>query len=129
MEISDWFPHIGSCADDIAFIRSMWTTDDNHGAQVQFHSGRHMLDPREPTLGAWVTYGLGVDDRQPADLREHGAALLRRARRPLPRPGVRRGESASVDPKNPLAFAAPEIADRPGGAGRASSRSSTSSTS
>jgi hypothetical protein len=37
----------------------MWTTDNNHGAQVQFHSGRHMLDPRVPTLGAWVNYGLG----------------------------------------------------------------------
>ena len=59
VEISDWFPHIGSCADDIAFIRSMWTTDNNHGAQVQFHSGRHMLDPRVPTIGAWLNYGLG----------------------------------------------------------------------
>jgi len=59
VEISDWFPQIGSCADDIAFIRSMWTTDNNHGAQVQFHSGRHMLDPRVPTLGAWINYGLG----------------------------------------------------------------------
>ena len=59
MEISDWFPHMGSCADDLAVVRSMWTTDDNHGAQVQFHSGRHMLDGRHPTIGAWVTYGLG----------------------------------------------------------------------
>ena len=59
VEISDWFPNIGSCADDIAFIRSMWTTDNNHGAQVQFHSGRHMLDPRVPTIGAWINYGLG----------------------------------------------------------------------
>lgn len=59
IEISDWFPHIGSCADDIAFVRSMWTTDNNHGAQVQFHSGRHMLDPRAPTIGAWINYGLG----------------------------------------------------------------------
>jgi len=59
IEISDWFPHIGSCADDIAFVRSMWTTDNNHGAQVQFHSGRHMLDPRVPTIGAWINYGLG----------------------------------------------------------------------
>jgi hypothetical protein len=57
LEISDWFPHIGSCADQIAIIRSMWTTDDNHGAQVQFHSGRHMLDGRFPTIGAWVTTG------------------------------------------------------------------------
>ena len=59
IEISDWFPNIGSCADDIAFIRSMWTSDNNHGAQVQFHSGRHFLDPRVPTIGAWINYGLG----------------------------------------------------------------------
>jgi hypothetical protein len=60
IEVSDWFPHIGSCADDIAFIRSLWTTDNNHGAQVQFHSGRHVLDPRVPTIGAWINYGLGT---------------------------------------------------------------------
>ena len=60
IEISNWFPNIGNCADEIAVIRSMWTTDDNHGAQVQFHSGRHMLEPRAPTIGAWITYGLGT---------------------------------------------------------------------
>jgi hypothetical protein len=38
----------------------MYTTDDNHGAQTQFHSGRHMLDGEFPTLGAWVHYGLGT---------------------------------------------------------------------
>ena len=59
IEVSDWFPQIGSCADEIAFIRSMWTSDNNHGAQVQFHSGRHFLDPRVPTIGAWINYGLG----------------------------------------------------------------------
>lgn len=57
--VSDFFPHIGSCVDDLSIVRSMWTTDDNHGAQVQFHSGRHMLDGRFPTIGAWVNYGLG----------------------------------------------------------------------
>ena len=60
IEVSDWFPHIGSCIDDIAVLRGMWTTDDNHGAQVQFHSGRHTLDGRFPTIGSWVTYGLGT---------------------------------------------------------------------
>jgi hypothetical protein len=60
IEISDWFPHTGSIVDDISIVRSMWTTDDNHGAQVQFHSGRHMLDPRVPTIGAWITWGLGT---------------------------------------------------------------------
>jgi hypothetical protein len=59
VEISDWFPHIGSCADEIAFLRGMWTTDNNHGAQVQFASGRHMLEPRVPTIGAWATFGMG----------------------------------------------------------------------
>src|SRR3954463_16665803 len=44
MPVSDYFPHIGSCADDLAVVRSMYTTDDNHGAQTQFHSGRHVLD-------------------------------------------------------------------------------------
>ncbi len=112
-EISDWFPNIGSCVDDLSIIRSMWTTDNNHGAQVQFHSGRHMLDPRVPTIGAWVHYGLGsLNDSLPQfitmgsrffDVRDghylgpaHDAVQLK------------------VDPKNPLAFAKPEekITDR-----------------
>ncbi|HVW01506.1 MAG TPA: DUF1501 domain-containing protein, partial [Planctomycetaceae bacterium] len=66
VEISDWFPHLQTCVDDIAFVRSMYTTDDNHGAQTQFHSGRHMLDGEYPTLGAWVHYGLGsLNDNLP----------------------------------------------------------------
>lgn len=66
IELSDWVPHIGSCVDDIAIVRSMYTTDDNHGAQTQFHSGRHMLDGEFPTLGAWVHYGLGsLNDNLP----------------------------------------------------------------
>jgi len=60
IEISDWWPCLGECVDDIALVRSMYTTDDNHGAQTQFHSGRHMLDGEFPTLGAWVHYGLGT---------------------------------------------------------------------
>ena len=59
MEISDWFPRIARNADRIALVRSMYTTDSNHGAQTQFHSGRHNLDGDFPNLGAWVHYGLG----------------------------------------------------------------------
>lgn len=66
IELSDWVPHMGQCIDDLAVVRSMWTTDDNHGAQTQFHSGRHMLDGEFPTLGAWVHYGLGsINDDLP----------------------------------------------------------------
>ncbi len=60
IEVSDWFPHIGKQVDKLAIVRSMWTTDSNHGAQTQFHSGRHVNDGQFPTLGAWVHYGLGT---------------------------------------------------------------------
>jgi hypothetical protein len=64
--LSDWWPCLAECVDDIALVRSMYTTDDNHGAQTQFHSGRHMLDGEFPTLGAWVHYGLGsLNDNLP----------------------------------------------------------------
>lgn len=66
MEISDWFPHIARHADRLAVVRSMYTTDSNHGAQAQFHTGRNMLDGEFPTLGAWVHYGLGsLNDNLP----------------------------------------------------------------
>ena len=66
IEISDWFPHIASQVDKLAIVRSMWTTDSNHGAQTQFHSGRHQNDGDFPNLGAWVHYGLGsLNDNLP----------------------------------------------------------------
>jgi hypothetical protein len=58
LEVSDWFPHIARQVDRLAIVRSMWTTDSNHGAQTQFHSGRHQNDGDFPNLGAWVHYGL-----------------------------------------------------------------------
>jgi hypothetical protein len=59
IEVSDWFPHIAKHVDKLSIVRSMWTTDSNHGAQTQFHSGRHSNDGDFPNLGAWVHYGLG----------------------------------------------------------------------
>ncbi|MFM8357727.1 MAG: DUF1501 domain-containing protein, partial [Verrucomicrobiota bacterium] len=56
LEVSDWFPHVARHVDRLAIVRSMWTTDSNHGAQTQFHSGRHQNDGDFPTLGAWVHY-------------------------------------------------------------------------
>jgi hypothetical protein len=66
IEVSDWFPRIADQIDRISVVRSMWTTDSNHGAQTQFHSGRHQNDGDFPTLGAWVHYGLGsLNDELP----------------------------------------------------------------
>lgn len=107
IEVSNWFPHIGSCIDDIAVVRSMWTTDDNHGAQVQFHSGRHMLDPRVPTIGAWITWGLGTLNENLPQFIAMGPRFFDR------RDGHYLGPaydsvSLKVDPKNPLDYAQPE---------------------
>jgi hypothetical protein len=59
IEVSDWLPHLSECVDDISFIRSMYTTDNDHYAQHQFHTGRHRLDDQQPTIGSWICYGLG----------------------------------------------------------------------
>jgi len=60
IEVSDWWPHVGGCVDDLAVVRSFWTTDIGHTAQLQFHTGRHFLDGVFPTIGSWVHYGLGT---------------------------------------------------------------------
>jgi hypothetical protein len=56
--ISDLFPHVGSCADDIAFIHSMTADSPIHGsAMLQMNSGRILSG--SPCLGSWLNYGLG----------------------------------------------------------------------
>ncbi|TWT94594.1 DUF1501 domain-containing protein [Stieleria varia] len=106
IEVSDWFPHIGSVIDDVSVIRSMWTTDDNHGAQVQFHSGRHMLDPRVPTIGAWVNWGLGTLNENLPQFIAMGPRFFDR------RDGHYLGPAydsvlLKIDPANPLDYAKP----------------------
>ncbi len=65
--VSNWFPQLGSCVDDLAIVRSMWTTDNDHGAILQFHTGRHIFDGYLPTIGAWTHYGLGsMNDNLPS---------------------------------------------------------------
>jgi len=113
IEISDWLPHIASCVDELAIVRSMYTTDDNHGAQTQFHSGRHMLDGEFPTLGAWVHYGLStLNDNLPQFIsignREYwnkkDGHYLGPAHDAVP---------LKIDPANPLEYGRPEIARTP----------------
>ena len=59
VEVTDWWPHLATCVDDISFVRNIWTTDNDHAAENQIHTGRHKLDETQPSIGAWVTYGLG----------------------------------------------------------------------
>ncbi len=59
IEMSDWLPQLAECVDDMAFVRSMYTTDNDHYAEQQMHSGRHRLDEKQPSIGSWIGYGLG----------------------------------------------------------------------
>jgi len=62
LPVSDLFPHIGRCADDLVVIRSMVANFSEHtNANYFFHSG-HGQQGR-PSFGAWVTYGLGSECR------------------------------------------------------------------
>ncbi len=58
--VSDWLPHLATCVDDISFVRSIYTTDNDHNAEFQMHHGRHSLDEKQPVIGSWVHYGLGT---------------------------------------------------------------------
>ncbi len=60
LQVADWWQHTARHADDLAVIRSLWTTDNDHGAQLQWHTGRHVREGAYPTVGSWVGYGLGT---------------------------------------------------------------------
>jgi len=62
MEASTLFPNVATCADDIALIRSMHTDHSNHyNATLGMHTGSFAF--ARPSLGAWVSYGLGSENR------------------------------------------------------------------
>ncbi len=62
MDLSDMLPHLATCADDIAWIRSMHTEAFNH------HPGQLMMNTGVPTfgrpsMGSWLNYGLGSESK------------------------------------------------------------------
>ncbi|MBX9627322.1 MAG: DUF1501 domain-containing protein [Gemmataceae bacterium] len=60
--VSDLFPHVGTCVDDIAFVHSMYADSPLHGsALLMMNSGRILSG--HPSLGSWVTYGLGSENQ------------------------------------------------------------------
>lgn len=112
LEISDWWPEVGACADRLALVRSMWTTDNDHAAQLQIHTGRHIFDGFHPSIGSWVHYGLGsLNDNLPQFIvlgggpgdccggrGAHGASYLGPEHAGVP---------LTIDPGNPLPFGRP----------------------
>src|ERR1700676_2901356 len=62
MEVSELFPHVGECADDICFIRSVYTDIPNHEPSMLMMNTGHSQVGR-PSLGSWLTYGLGTENK------------------------------------------------------------------
>ena len=59
-EICGLFPHIGSVADDLCIVRSMWTEQINHDPAHTFMNTGNIVTGR-PSMGSWLLYGLGAD--------------------------------------------------------------------
>ena len=113
MDLSDFLPHLGECVDDIALIRSMHTEAFNH------HPGQLMMNTGvatfgRPSMGSWLTYGLGSESKEPAGLRRADGRPRRQRRRfqlverfsahhlpgrPLPQPG--RSGAGPRQPRRP----------------------------
>ncbi|MCS1407179.1 MAG: hypothetical protein M2R45_00336 [Verrucomicrobia subdivision 3 bacterium] len=87
-----------------------WKTDDNHGAQVQFRSSRHMLDIRGLTIGNWVSYRLETLNYGLLEFIYLGLRFFdKRETAPLFLGPAYDVVLLEVDFENPLPFAKPEL--------------------
>jgi hypothetical protein len=62
LPVSELLPHTARLADDLCVIRSMHTDNPNHGPAL-FMMNNGTLTPNRPTLGAWMSYGLGSENQ------------------------------------------------------------------
>ena len=107
--MSDLFPRLAACVDDVAFIHSMQSKSALHGPAM-FMANSGFILPGFPSMGAWVTYGLGSESENlpafvvlpdprglpPGGVINWGAGFL---------PAVHQGTTLNTDP------ALPPIAD------------------
>ena len=62
LPVSDWYPLVGECADDLCIIRSCTSDALNHvGGVTQMNTGSILAG--RPSLGAWAAYGLGSENK------------------------------------------------------------------
>ena len=61
-DVSELFPHVAGCVDDICVIRSMVADNINHnGACLQMNTGEQAFS--RPSMGSWLLYGLGSENQ------------------------------------------------------------------
>src|SRR6185369_12779657 len=62
-ELSELLPHLATVVDEIAIVKSLVTDAFNHApAQIQMNTGNQQFG--RPSMGAWVTYGLGCETQE-----------------------------------------------------------------
>src|SRR5882757_8382321 len=62
IEVSEVFPQLGQCVDDMAIIRSLWTDIPAHEVAQRFMNTGSLQLPN-PSMGSWVVYGLGTENQ------------------------------------------------------------------
>lgn len=62
IEVSELYPHVGEWIDDICVVRSMHTSTPNHEPGL-FMMNSGSQQPIRPSLGSWLTYGLGTENQ------------------------------------------------------------------
>lgn len=61
-QVSDLFPHLGECVDELCVVRSMHSDHTNHyEATLGIHTGSFTF--ARPSMGSWISYGLGTMNR------------------------------------------------------------------
>ena len=58
--VSDIFPHVAECVDDICFVHSMHTDIPEHAGGILM-ANLGALQPNRPSMGSWLVYGLGAE--------------------------------------------------------------------
>ena len=92
MRISDLMPNVASVADDLCLMRALYTDNKAHApASLQLHTGS--LNESRPSMGSWVSYGLGTENENlpsfitihpPGDVRTYGSSFLPAAHQGTP---------------------------------------------
>ena len=62
MDVSEIFPHVATCVDDLCFVRSVYGDSNNH-APALFEMNTGSILQGHPSVGSWVTYGLGSENQ------------------------------------------------------------------
>ena len=99
IDVSELLPHLRGCVDDLCVLRAVHGSNPNHGPATNFLiSGR--IDQVHPSLGAWVSYGLGTENRSLPSFVSLGNTFTSSARNGY-LPGEHQGTPIELDKPSP----------------------------